>query len=534
MSTWAPMNYSLDVIGFAEAYGLISFEDAGELRGIVIGLIDLSTPPEQALQSIEAKIKSFELRLSKNAYGAYLRRGSADPPLDSNGRLDWGAKREWEECSYLVAELYREEGRIRWQSSRRSSLIAKREALGPKVGPFLSLVHDLLETQKAIGRTKTSAFRRPTHSITGEDIGLCLMWADTPIGDGAVPDAEVMSTILSDFDARRLLSARAAEIAAADYYASLGCSVVDVSIEQLSRAGDRWRDFDLLVGGRPIDVKNARRSFSSPEHYVEHCVPHFKHDRVSNAEVSVVGVLSDYQTVPELLASKAAIQVLGEVCITDMRRVYLWMRRRFGHVLELDGMWRPHFQPGWVFEYPQRHYPDRVVGMRALSDLLARLHNAGVTADRVPGWMFVLCEDEQSVAFASTAIPARRQEVIGDLRSIGAVIGFSRPALYIYVMGVILEAIAAREPARHLEQALVDCLFFRNSAAAHSSSPLGLDDSQAHVSKLLTTLLKIQDEITAQGLQFVGFSLRHPSILRGKLATLFSDDYLIFNEGCSC
>ncbi|HSN77201.1 MAG TPA: hypothetical protein VL334_19190 [Anaerolineae bacterium] len=124
--------------------------------------------------------------------------------------------------------------------------------------------------------------RMPVPSMGLEDGLLVTEWLRGIVPESkATPDnlqviAEHGSSVES-YQLGRLLSARAAEIAAADFYRLNGMDVVDVSITQVREPeSNEWRKFDLLVDGVPVDVKNARNSRPHTKTYVEHCVPHFK------------------------------------------------------------------------------------------------------------------------------------------------------------------------------------------------------------------------------------------------------------------
>jgi hypothetical protein len=312
-----------------------------------------------------------------------------------------------------------------------------------------------------------------------------------------------------------LLSARTAELAAADYYTCLGHTVEDISITQLGNTNGQWKDCDLLIDGRPIDVKNARRSFSNPERYVEHCIPRFKQARGTNAEVSITGVLSHYQSVGRIAHFGTDHLILGEVRVSDIRRIYAWMRRRFGDLLKLDGAWRPEYHPGWMFEYPPNHYPDRVAGIRRIGDVLRQFAPAGVGATFIPGWLLALCQERDLIVLGD--LPDVKRRVLEDLHSLDEDVGFSLPSIFLYVMGLILEAIANELPAECLEKYVIDLLFLRGPDNT-ASSPLGLEDPQGYVWELVRMLFRVQNEAISQRKRFVSFELTHPSILRGRLA----------------
>jgi hypothetical protein len=499
------VNYSRDTIGTALCHDLISHDDAGLLYELLDDSADLSGTHEEYLRLNRVKREALYIMLRKNRYHEYQEGGIK--PLTPSGRLDWRAKEEWGDILRKLDDLQHRVERIAPRFALRDGLVAK-------LGHLLTLASALHIVTNDIRRTKTSSARTLQQSISTRDIDLCLMWSGISNDGHSHTDVAAISALLGDSEASRLLSARAAELAAADYYTGLGHAVTDVSITQLENMDDSWKDFDLVVDGRLVDVKNARRSFSSPERYVEHCVPRFKQSRASKAEVSIAAVLSPYLAVGQIARSDIDYLMLGEVRVSDIRRIYVWMRNRFGHVLKLDGVWKPNYQPGWVFEYPPEHYPGRSIGVLAINDLLLGFDRAGVAADHIPGWLFALCRDQNFVA--SEHFSEDKQRILADLRSIDEQIGLTRPSIFLYVMGLILESIVNELPVERIKKPLSDLIFIRDPDSTRPSI-LGLDDPQGYVAELVETLCRVQEEVVAQHKQFISFELTHPSILRGRL-----------------
>lgn len=139
-------------------------------------------------------------------------------------------------------------------------------------------------------------------SLSNVDAELCLGWND--VAFKASSDSEVTAwTKLSELDTYRqcqILSARCAELVMQAYYAKLGFEVEDVSVRQLDGTTDEWKTYDLRVGERLVDVKNARKSLHGEGNYVEHCVPRFKQLRATGENIVIAGVLSDYLKVPDI------------------------------------------------------------------------------------------------------------------------------------------------------------------------------------------------------------------------------------------
>lgn len=174
----------------------------------------------------------------------------------------------------------------------------------------------------------------------------------------------------------RVLSARAAEKAAKLVYEQNGAKVEDVSIQPLRQRNlTDWKYFDLKVDGYPVDIKNSRRSLSSRDRYVEHCVPKFKSVR-NDVNVRIAGILSQDLRPKNLFEPEkypnrdTSLLFLGE---TDFR-IIEQLRKEFSSAhFEID-FGRPahgakYFLPPWVFNYPSNLYERRDVAIAALKKL---------------------------------------------------------------------------------------------------------------------------------------------------------------------
>lgn len=158
----------------------------------------------------------------------------------------------------------------------------------------------------------------------------------------------------------KMLSARAAELAAREIYERAGHSVADVSITQLEPGRADWLTHDLLLDGSiAIDVKNSRRPIGAKNFYVEHTVPKFKLDRRSS-EVRIAAFLSPYITVKLLdqpfdrYFPKEDIVFLGETSAEDMDKLSkAFDAPNFSVPRTTDRVF-----PSWVFTYPASWYRD--------------------------------------------------------------------------------------------------------------------------------------------------------------------------------
>lgn len=482
---------------------LISDDDAKIASEILDQGFKLSDSFDKWISQVEAKRVELEDILQQTPQYRYLNGGPRpSSPRDRNG---FRALDQYNRFQSFIAEYV-----------DLSERIKSRFELGigdpAKLSKILKVAPDLAKMQLDMQQTQGDSNQviMPSSTSNADDIHLCLTWAGLGATATQHCDTQHLIQTLGDYDANRLLSARIAEHAAAAFYLSLGHEVIDVSIGQIGNTDDQWKDFDLLVRGRPLDVKNSRRSFSSHDSYVEHCVPKFKLSRASGTEVSITGVLSEYTTVERLAESNSSCRILGEVAASEIRRLYVWARRRFGRILNIDGIWEPNYQPGWIFEYPPEYYPSRKTAIADIPGLIENLKESGITSDRIPGWLLPLCSDRQLASSLTGSSQTRK--ILSDLHSLDDEIGFSRPGLFIYIMGLFLESIANNEQAGQLDEPLRALLFFHEP-----SRPLGLEDSQCYVANLINMLVQVQNEVQQQKIKLTAFRLTHPSILRGQL-----------------
>lgn len=343
------------------------------------------------------------------------------------------------------------------------------------------------------------------------DTKLCLAWCNIEVGIPLQSSESLQRVLqrLGSYESCRLLSARAAERIVAAYFRDLGKDVQDMSIQQLNGSTDDWKYFDLKVADRYIDVKNSRKSLGGGGHYVEHCVPQFKCSRTDRKDVAIFGVVSPYLADPsKYFDGTLEAIVLGEVNVQDVRELFRWARSRFGKILDLAGIWGSGYLPGWIFEYPSDHYPGRSTAIAALPTLVSEMLEAGTPLDALPRWHHIFQEDASSMHQESIW----ENRILKDLRSIHSTIGISRRSIYVYAMGLAIQALESHEsPEVHLS------MLQRYLHMDGVSGFFGLDDPLQYVTSLIDSLLAICNEILRQRLQVVAFRLTHPSILQGVL-----------------
>lgn len=455
---------------------------------------------DECVKMQREKIRSLKAELARNSYQRYLDGGPK--PRTSNGRLDWKARDSHSRLQRSIQEL----------EALLDRFLGQFHSGDPQGLRQWNSVSVALEVQSLLSdlQATATATLRSQPTLSGRDYQLCLAWARKGFNSDSIDLASLNQSLGTD-EALRLISARAAELCVSSYYLDLGQPVEDVSVRQLDGFDERWCDFDLLVAGRPIDVKNARRQRASFDSYVEHAVPAFKLDRSSGADVVVAGTLSD--RTPRLADAEPGlyVQVLGEISLAHLRRLIAWVHDRFGHILDLGHLLEPKFYPGWIFDYPHEHYPHRADAIKRIPEILRNALEAGFPPDSLVGWLTTLCPD--SAALEARFLSADHEQVRADLKSLGANVGLSRPGIYLYVMGRILDAIVRKVPLEPLATALNQSLFGGSGKA--KTCALGLEDSQDYVLHLLNSLVVVYREVIKRDLHFTSFKLTHPQILRG-------------------
>jgi hypothetical protein len=257
----------------------------------------------------------------------------------------------------------------------------------------LKLLPQIADAESLMATEPADTSRSTEKGLNAEDIDLCRRWANMPIQENRSSAIYSLDTLVKSegsYRARQLLSARTAENIATGYYVQLGLTVEDISVSQNHGVSEDWKTFDLRVGVRPVDVKNARQSFNGNGNFVEHCVPKFKQERVSSAVVNVLGIVSTYVVdYKKYLEPGSEALVLGEVNTIDIRKLCLWAHDRFGPALDLHAIGRPQFIPGWLFEYPPEHYHQRAEVIATIRSILASCIEAETPVNAIPGWLLI-------------------------------------------------------------------------------------------------------------------------------------------------
>jgi hypothetical protein len=358
---------------------------------------------------------------------------------------------------------------------------------------------------------------RPLAPLSDNDKRLCLSWANRRIAPMAsVPNAWEDFIASDKVNALRMWSARSAERAAISFLSEMGKVTVDVSIRQLEATSQDWKTHDIEADGEAIDVKNSRTSFSSPDSYVEHTVPEFKTTLSRTADVTIMGVLSDYVSWERIESNSfGAATVLGYVRRCDLEALGSWMQRQFGDILDFDLITRSRFKtyPGWLFDYPGELYRDRAKTLESISALIARCPDQNRATRVIPGYIYALLPPSIS------DLAGHRGVVSDQFVSLCREVGLSRRSLFAWIVGLMLRTLTKGDLAEVNEVPMsLRRLLFGSYAGADPKCPGGLYDPKAYISNLIEMFELIGTCVEAQHLQSMRyFKMTSPTILRGRL-----------------
>lgn len=383
----------------------------------------------------------------------------------------------------------------------RAERIAKEEQQRRRLRePLLAFLDELVGIDRQVDF--------PDQGLSELDEQLCLLWSNNRTG---LAKPLGLLQVIDDYHAMRLYSARTAEHAAVSYYSQLRFVVEDVSIHQVTGESHRWKTHDLEVDGRPIDVKNSRRSFSSPGSYSEHCVVNWKlHDRAGSS-IKIAGVLSDYVTAGSYLAGYSGSAVfLGEVSREELVKTALWFQNRTNGLLQFIDITKPRYFPGWVFEYPDEHYGEVGLDPLAVSAAIERATSSGLSVEDVPRSLILFTPPELGLKF----FPSDAQ-IVCSLIEMRDAVGLSRMSAVLFVLS---EFVLAVRGVRHSFDAerLAHYIFFEaRSGQRNHQRPFGKLDTESFVAEMLKALGCAWELARERLRRFQKFQLVGANILRG-------------------
>ena len=167
----------------------------------------------------------------------------------------------------------------------------------------------------------------------------------------------------NDFELARMMSARGAEKLAFSFYKSLGYSVEDTAIHQITQESNIWIKGDIRLNSNLlIDVKNARTTVNSNT-YSEFCVPAFKQNRGN--DVLITAVLSPYlQTILMKDPSSIKFSVIKPIVLGSLNNKTLSTLESIfsDRLLSIDisrSSSSNRYLPPWLFDYCDRFYVEQ-------------------------------------------------------------------------------------------------------------------------------------------------------------------------------
>ncbi len=380
----------------------------------------------------------------------------------------------------------------------RRSLV---ESLANAEGPLLEF--DRLLTQdadavramqrvwRAVDQVATLAPRQPPQ-LDEVDLRLIALWARAL---GASPYW---------FAAMR--SARAAELIALAIYREIYGDACDLSVLQTTAQHDeRWHTADIESADRWIDVKNARRAFSSPNSYSEYTVKSFKQRTDASADVVISAFLSPYRADPSPYDDDGVLW-LGETTWHTLEELareftsdYLAVPITRGEVNRL---------PPWMFDYPGRLYQQR-------NDAIARVRAPDFVIPRHDCPLSILILARRSDCCPPTHPAAEEANALCERLSGDRLP--TRPLLFLHVLDRFCQKL--REGAAFPAKALVTALVPDHSASlagcAGRTTPLAVLDPLGTVTALIDVLTKVDATCREQSRAFTKFRLPSVGIFQG-------------------
>lgn len=348
------------------------------------------------------------------------------------------------------------------------------------------------------------ATTRTPPELDDEDRALAELWAGSAGGD--------------PYRSEQMLSARQAEVTALELYRDLYGAAEDLSLGQV--CGDpasRWMTADIRVPDRWIDVKNSRRSFSSPNTYSEHCVPRFKQDR-RGQDVVISAFLSHYfrlgpNGVPE------PVVWLGETTRSA--------------VAELEGVFGSSYLavdfsraevamlPPWLFDYPAAFYRERdaVLAKLGSDEVTYPLHQVPVAVPLLLGHVpLPPCTGESE---PTVGIGVYERELLELARRHSTVRVVTRPIVFLHILDRFCRSFLEGQPfpGEVLRALLFPVWSQQPSETPDDRLPLTLCDPLRIVSELLDVLQKASESYRSRAIAFRRFRLRAAGILQGLTAS---------------
>lgn len=201
-----------------------------------------------------------------------------------------------------------------------------------------------------------------------------------------------------------MISARGAEKLVIRYYQSLGDSVEDISIHQITNESDTWRKGDIRLNQQELlDVKNARYQTNSNT-YSEFCVPKFKQNR--NAEVKIIAVISPYLMLSKIYDKQVKGWqhrnrnpiILGTFTATELAKLEFVFSNGILKVNMNRLGSQANYLPPWLFDYDDLFYQQQLQIIKQIQK---------IPSNCIPSWEDISLFREQN--FINLLITAKKQ-----------------------------------------------------------------------------------------------------------------------------
>lgn len=309
-----------------------------------------------------------------------------------------------------------------------------------------------------------------------------------------------------DFRVRAMESARRAELVALAIYREIYGAAEDLSRLQVADPRDtRWKLADIAAGGRSIDVKNARRSFSSPNSYSEHCVKRFKVDRIDR-QVAISGFLSPYIADREGQSPEPVLW-LGEMTSKTIDTLRAHFKSDY---LQLDFSGGDGARlPPWLFDYPSECYVTRDSSIRDIQSpefIFPRRH---------PLLPLLVLSNRMSNAPQGNASWTEANLLSDCIAANG---GPTRPLLFLHVLDRFCRT--ARDGTPFPAGPLREVMFPQGSGPLAGvfteDTPLAVLDPLKTVKELLDLLARVAETCADRATAFTDFRLRRAGVLQGR------------------
>ena len=314
----------------------------------------------------------------------------------------------------------------------------------------------------------------------------------------------------------RLLSARAAEKVAMDFYQHYKKKVKDISITQIDvNIKSEWQKYDLDVDDAPIDVKNSRRSQNSPDRYTEHYIQKkFKHSK-ENQKVTISGVFSPYLWPCTLLnpteyQRDTTIQFLGE---TTWKKLQV-LKNEFKDLVVFvePDPGRDFFLPPWVFDYPKYVYTERDKALKELKNFTNLDALKGATFEFNLHPVGIVAGIDLTEILGNEVLDDWEQSFLNQLRNRIEKYGLSLPFLFLTILEHFLYMAASSKTVSNFNPEKYSRLLF----CEECDKPLGIYDPLKTVDSLIKALDTLWTDKNGSIRQFRKFKLKSFNILQAK------------------